>query len=375
MRSAMLATLRWVPSASPERHAHSESVWSRWQADLASVIAKEVIEGGSSQYVCLDPERTRCPRVATHLGTELLNVTVPTEARWLFEGPSYMKEIYETLRTANGGCDPSANPVPAKTALTPPREEWEKSSGKACRLRNGAVLAYLDGESERDSIREETWTHGFFMQPHNYEYYVEKERAAEEKRKPDSDAFADHMGKDMCLPRLDVPGATTFSEYVDCMQAKALDSVGIAQFANKLSDDALLTIVAPWQAPVPEDRQLEVGDGTWHHLAPSVKHTTPYFTRRRASSIDCRADLVEKPVQDLSSRGLDYDMSNAEENLADRKDPGFLDHQCIAVCADHEATHCFPGSVVWMAHDLAHLVSHYRSGDGSRVALGPKVVG
>ena len=68
-------------------------------------------------------------------------------------------------------------------------------------------------------------------------------------------------------------------------------------------------------------------------------------------------------------------MSDAEENLADRKDPGFLDHQCIAVCTDHEAKHCFPGSVVWMAHDLAHLVSHYRSGDGSRVALGPKVVG
>ena len=231
----MLATLTCV-SASPERHAHSESAWSRLQADLASLIAKEVIAGGSSQYVCLDPERTRCLRVATHLGTELLNVTVPTEARWLFEGPSYMKEIYETLRTANGGCDPSANPVPAKTALTPPREEWEESSGKACRLRNGALLAYLDGETEYDSVREETWTHGFFMQPHNDEYYVEKDRAAKEKRRPDSDAFADNMGKDMCLPRLKVPGATTFSEYVDCLQAKALDSVGIAQFANKLSD-------------------------------------------------------------------------------------------------------------------------------------------
>ena len=44
MRSAMLATFGWVPSASPERHAHSESVWSRWQADIASVIAKDVID-------------------------------------------------------------------------------------------------------------------------------------------------------------------------------------------------------------------------------------------------------------------------------------------------------------------------------------------
>ena len=36
-------------------------------------------------------------------------------------------------------------------------------------------------------------------------------------------------------------------------------------------------------------------------------------------------------------------------NLADRKDPGSwtTTHQCIALCADHEATHCFPaGSVV-----------------------------
>ena len=343
-------------SASPSSLAHS-------QADLASVVAKGAIAGGSPQYICLDAKRTRCPKVAAHLGSELLNLAVPSDARWLFEGPSYMKEIYDTLRTANGGCDgeQGANRlVKVETTLTPPNGQGEEGSavgsGKACVLRNGAVLAYLDGETVPSSVRDEGWTHGFFMQPHNEEYSIEKGRAAKEKRKVDSDAFADDMGKDMCLPRLDVPGATHFSQYVGCMQAKAHSSVGISTFASLLSDDALLTIVLPWQMPLPIDR-LEVTDpyAPWHRLAPSVNHTTPYFARTRASSIDCRAQSVLKPVQDLSSRGLDYDISTAEENRADRDDPGFLDHQCIAVCADNAVSDCYPGSIVWMAHDLVQV--------------------
>ena len=335
----------------------SPSSWARSQADLASVVAHDVIASGSLQYICLDPERTRCPKVARHLGSELLNVSVPSEARWLFEGPSYIKEVYDTLRAANGGCDSDqgANLDRVYNALIPPNGQREESSGKACVLRNGAVLAYLDGDTVPASIANVIWTHGFFMQPHNEEYSIEKDRAAKEERQVDSDAFADDRGCDMCLPRLDVPGATTLGEYIECTEAKAQSRVGISTFASLLSNDALLTIVLPWQVPLPTDR-LEIGDphAPWHYLAPNTNtnHTTPYFARIRAGSIDCRAEAVLKPVQDLSSRGLDYDISTAEENLADRLDPGFLDHQCIAVCADSGVNGCYPGSIVWMAHDL-----------------------
>jgi hypothetical protein len=338
------------------------------EADLALAVAEGLIRGSAPQYVCLDPKRTLCPKVAAHLGTKLLNMSLPSDARWLFEGPSYIREIYETLKIANGGCDGEGpnSKGKATTTLIPSNGE-DGLHDNPCVLRNGAVIAYVEGAFEyrpvSTSIRDEGWTHGFFMQPHNEEYFMERDRAAKEKRKIEPDAFST---MDMCLPRGKVPEATHFGPYVDCMQTKAQSDVGISTFASLLSNDALLTIVVPWQMPLPKD-EISDPDVPWHLLAPSVKHTAPYFTRTRVSSIDCRAKEVPMPVQDLSSVGKSRDLSTAEENFADARDPGFLDHQCIAVCAggnlsNYEVTDCYPGSIMWLANDLVQVAGRLAKG-------------
>ena len=55
----------------------SPSALSQSQADLASVVARGAIAGGSPQYICLDTERTRCKGCRAfgigHLGSEPLN--------------------------------------------------------------------------------------------------------------------------------------------------------------------------------------------------------------------------------------------------------------------------------------------------------------
>jgi len=339
---------------------------ARSQADLALAVAEGIISGTSPQYVCLDPKGTLCPKAAAHLGSELLNTSLPSDARWLFEGPSYIREIYDTLRIANGGCDGEGPNSKGKATTTLiPSNRKDGLYDNPCVLRNGAVIAYLEARpvTVPTSIRDEGWTHGFFMQPHNEEYWTERDCAAKEKRNIDPDAFGT---RDMCLPRGTVPTATHFGTYVDCMQTKAQSSVGISTFASLLSNDALLTIVVPWQVPLPQD-EISDPDAPWRLLAPSVKHTAPYFTRTRVSSIDCRAEEVPKPVQDLSSAGVDWDISTAEENFADPRDPGFLDHQCIAVCvggdlSNYEVTDCYPGSIMWLAHDLVQVAGRLAKG-------------
>ena len=219
-----LTAVAWVQSALPEEHpqpvpvtdcndvacvAASNAGESHRQTRIGAILAAG-IHDESPQYICADDsKRTRCPRVAAQLGASPLNLTIPSHARWLFEGPSYTQEIYDTLVAANGGCRSSRGgrlSTSEAAVLTPPHAHWRPrgNSGDgvdtkgptydhsdACHLANGAVVAYLNGELVRGFVRKHAWTHGFFMQPHNKKYRIEHERAAAEGDEVDEKAFAD----------------------------------------------------------------------------------------------------------------------------------------------------------------------------------------
>ena len=382
---------------------------SQSQAELAATIAHGIDNEGETYFNCgaAPSVQALCPTVPAHLNKDSLDLEIPPGARWIFEGPSWQREIYLTFAIANGGCAGGGVGSNRKqlfehassTALQP---EEMGSSSKPCVLSNGAVIAFLDGDSEPGWVRSQTWTHGFFMQPHNEEYWQEHERAGREHRGPTYDAFADADGRDMCVPmdyeKVAWPNAKAFDEYVDCTHSKPYWPA----FEDILRlDGTPLTLVVPWAIPAPGRKEGRHNNSSelwkklecaaWcspngatcqepacggceacapqqsqqqgqqeHHAADASpaaaqEHQDPYFTRERATSIDCRARRVESADQRAAKPGfLSSDTSIAEENMADPDKPSqALDHQCVTVCeGDGDSTSCFPGSIVWMAHDL-----------------------
>jgi len=331
-----LSAVAWVQSASPGEHpqsvtdcndvacvAASNAGETHRQTRIGAILA-DGVGGESPQYICADnSKRTRCPTVAAQLGASPLNLTIPSHARWLFEGPSYTQEIYDTLVTANGGCR-SSRRLSATTeaaVLTPPRDEREQAdngmrnshrsgptfdSNDACHLPNGAVVAYLNGELVRGFVHDHAWTHGFFMQPHNKKYRIEHERAAAARDDVDEEAFADTQGKDMCLPQEVIyevetyrGNESTFDAYVACMRAhsQSTDKHGdsspytLAGFEDILPDEARIMLLVPWHVPWPTEGLACKGcDGgaAWHNLTVRPLKTAPYFTRDRVVQYDCR---------------------------------------------------------------------------------------
>ena len=329
---------------------------SQSQAKLAATVAQGVNDRGETYFNCAAAPSVQalCPAVVAQLDTHPLNLDIPSSARWIFEGPSWQREIYLVFVVANGGCSGTNSPDrqelyhhTSSAALLPTGEK--ESSSTPCVLPNGAVIAYLDGQSVPDWVGSQSWTHGFFMQPHNDEYWQEHELAGRENRAPTYDAFADADGRDMCVPmdyeKVAWPDAkVSFDEYVQCSHSKAFWPA----FKEIVRlHDAPLTQVIPWAVPAPKRNETEL----WHKL----DHRSPYFTRERAISVDCRARRVLSADQHSAQPGfLSSDTSIAEENMADPEKPSeALDHQCVTVCeGDGDSSSCYPGSIVWMAHDL-----------------------
>merc|ERR1719263_1308930 len=135
------------------------------------------------------------------------------------------------------------------------------------------------------------------------------------------------------------PKDTAFDEYLNCTLAKPARK----NFTSVLPEGAKFTLVVPW--PVPQSTR------SWNWYDTS---TSPYFTRSRAKSIDCRSLRVESKDQGNAPAGFKaLDKSIAEENFADPETPGIVDHQCVTVCEGGSfGEACYFGSVVWMAHDL-----------------------
>lgn len=337
------------------------------QAELAATLARGISDRGESYFNCAAAPSVQalCPTLPANLAKQdKLDLAVPPDARWIFEGPSWQREIYLAFVVANGGCSGGGGGGGANrkelyghtpsAALMPPGEK--ESSSAPCILPNGAVLAYADGQSEPGWIRSQTWTHGFYMQPHNEEYWQEHERAGQENRAPVYDAFADADGRDMCVPleygKVAWPKAGAFDEYLACRSSKPFWPA----FKEIMRlHDTPLTMVVPWAIPAPEKSDARHNTSA---LWKQIDFRSPYFTRNRAMSIDCRARHVESADQNGAKPGfLAADTSIAEENMADPDKPSqALDHQCVTVCeGDGDSSSCFPGSIVWMAHDIREM--------------------
>lgn len=226
--------------------------WPEEQASLATLITQRLQEEGEQYFSCAANSSVakQCPTVLAHWGKEGLDLAIPPEARWVFSGPSYLREIYLVMLLGNAPPWAVASRLRrSPTALLAPREEDFSSPKPPHVLPNGAIIAFWEGGQVPDWMRSVAWTHGFFMQPHNPEYWTEHQRAAAEKREASMAAFADADGKDMCMlmerwKLNNAPAVTAFDEYLNCTKAKTARD----QFYNFLPQDAKFTLVVPWPA-------------------------------------------------------------------------------------------------------------------------------
>jgi hypothetical protein len=289
------------------------------------------------QFVCRSGSiQTSCPALVaksdqTRLDEQLAELAVPADARWFFEGPSYMFEIFFALAAANGGCVG--------------QDKFIAGNANFCYLSNGALLVSSNDQvMTTAAIGLERWTHAFFMMPHGHEYDAEHAAAAKEGRAPDPAKMRDALGRDMCLPNnlgaacCDPGGdccATPdpdagFADYVDCLNTLT----SYARFKSQLrSTNIRITVVVPWHLP-----------------RPSNASNRPYlFTHERVVSFDCMT-VVHTTGKSTDTGFAVLGISSPAVNRKNIDGSTLVSgHQCIAAC-DDEACHL--GSVVWVARDL-----------------------
>ena len=308
------------------------------QTEMASSLFDRILNVRKT-YVCKAPSiRTACPTLVNKETNSIPDLTVPANARWLLEGPSYMLELFYTLSAANGGCTAQGDEPMFRVAL--------KGDGllEVCHLPNGARLYHSGSKgSTEDIIDVEKWTHGFFMDYHGSEYDAEHAAAAKEGREPDPAKMRDAQGRDMCLPNslsygccddpighccATPPREKGFAGYMDC-----IDELGhVGAFRAALGSGVKTTVVVPW-----------------HLLKPAKPPSGSYiFTNERAVERDCTTGLQK---EGLDSHGFHvWGISMAKKNRKNNDGtPAISGHQCVVAC-DSDACHL--GSVVWIAHDI-----------------------
>ena len=306
----------------------------------------DYIAGTADQFLCTAPSvEQACPAIAATSETRSVSeLAVPADARWLFEGPSYMTEIFLTLAAVNGGC--TGERLHDHQGML--RRELKKYPAvySVCNLPNGAVLAHSGGEATTTAaIESEEWTHAFFMNAHGEEYDAEHAAAAQEGRDPDPARMRDAVGRDMCLPAslgADCCGSdgtccsspardVGFADYMDCDA-----TLGSGERFRLQMGSVKVTRVVPWHLRQPEEPAREKGG------------SMPLFTDQRVADLDCKTDL--QAVGATGDGFKAYGVSRAAVNPKNADGTPLLAyHQCIVVC-DPEACHL--GSMVWVAHDL-----------------------
>ena len=330
---------------SEELAAANQTKASRQNA-LAMRMTAWTINTAWRAYICrAGSVATRCPDVASELGKHVLDLAVPPDAAWLFLGPSYMTEIFVTLVAANGGCTQTGKgrEWEAEKKHTAAHPAWRLAKRPAhgpvatgersltCQLSNGAILTFTDDarDNNKATFAGSAWTHGVFMQPHNSaEYEAEHERAGREGRPADPSKFLDSEGRDMCLRRdgeMQPAEPSDFPSYDACMARRS----ELRAFDAMLGGANERLLVAPW-----------------HVVPPPESIPGTYFSRGRAKTIGCFAELQYSG--ELTPAGFkQYGIS--EGALHDLRA-----HQCVTVCAFHGEfpSSCDPGSVSWIAHDI-----------------------
>ena len=319
----------------------------RGLAQLAAMIAGNVEKTDVVQYTCATTSvPLACPALAAKMktGQVLPDLSIPADARWLFEGPSYSQEIFITLAAANGGCQTTAE------------QSSEVVGFRLCPLSNGAVLAGT--QNNEQTIKAIDWinkekqgvTHGFFMQGHTMEYDAEHAAAAKEGRAPDPAKMRDYAGRDMCLPKYLGVGCCEFGG--NCCRTPPSD-VGFAEYEDC---NAELGNRERFRAQVGSAKvQFLV---PWHLLPPEKLPEGPYFfTNSLAAEFDCKtllqtADDIPGGYQWLNPGHSQFAISGAGINpKSPDGTPLIASHQCIVAC-DGDA--CYPGSIVWLADRVVY---------------------
>ena len=306
----------------------------------------DYIAGTADQFLCTAPSvEQACPAIAATSETRSVSeLAVPADARWLFEGPSYMTEIFLTLAAVNGGC--TGERLHDHQGMLRRKLKKYPAVYSVCNLPNGAVLAHSGGEATTTAaIESEEWTHAFFMNAHGEEYDAEHAAAAQEGRDPDPARMRDAVGRDMCLPAslgADCCGSdgtccsspardVGFADYMDCDA-----TLGSGERFRLQMGSVKVTRVVPWHLRQPEEPAREKGG------------SMPLFTDQRVADLDCKTDL--QAVGATGDGFKAYGVSRAAVNPKNADGTPLLAyHQCIVVC-DPEACHL--GSMVWVAHDL-----------------------
>lgn len=330
-------------NAGSDHHQVSLFAQAMNQTEMASSLYDRISNDNKRfSYLCKAPSiRTACPTLVDRETNSIPDLTIPANARWLFEGPSYMLELFVTLSSANGGCTAHGDEPILRKASRAQRPE-------VCHLPNGARLYHSGSKASTEGIIDvETWTHGFFMDYHGSEYDAEHAAAAKEGRAPDAAKMRDAQGRDMCLPQslsygcCDVangasghccatpPREKGFAGYMNC-----IDELGhVGTFRAAIGSGVKTTVVVPW-----------------HLLKPAEPPSGSFvFTNERAVERDCTTGLHAKGVDSHGFKVWGY--SSALKNKKNHDGtPAISGHQCIVACESPESCHL--GSPVWIAHDI-----------------------
>ena len=144
-------------------------------------------------------------------------------------------------------------------------------------------------------------------------------------------ARVDSGGRDMCDVAIQrdsdlQPAQSDFGSYDACMARRGELRAFDAMLGGAASGRVIL---APW-----------------HVVPPSQSVPGTYFSRGRAETIDCYAQLrAEGPPN--ADGFIHYGVSVGGQH-------DLRGHQCVTVCTFQGAvpSSCDPGSVTWIAHDL-----------------------
>ena len=334
-------SLRLLRSAGPVQSVSPEGADSQ---ALAASVAKQLDNPtvGSRCFVCAAPSvQGSCPSLAAQLDHKL-QLEVPADARWYFQGPSYMGEIFYAVVAANDGEVPDDDEMPAGFIGT---------HLKKVTLKNGAVLLFADGSLDDVTFQaSETWTHGFFMQGHNDAYFAEHTNSGREHRTMNPQLFDDAKGRDMCLGRnyrfeppngIPTPIAdrerSDVPDYLNCTESYPQAKL----FGQRMrKSGASVTHVVPWALVTPP--------GGLKGLPYHSGGARMYFARKRALESNCKAAMTPGPMQPSGYR-LPVTSNAAQNSHGDA-----IEHQCIVACEGlgSNSVSCYPGAILWMVHDL-----------------------
>lgn len=298
----------------------------------ARITALDVVSGdiGSHDWWACGPAFNKSQACPEQDPERLFNLQLPQNTSLMFVGPSYMNQIFTTLRLANQASALQCSHLPCRNAKAA-CEECEGSASEVfqtCAYANGARLT--QAAQACDAMYEDIGHHNyvFCMASHTTDYMMEHITAEKEGRPVHISRLLDEDGRDMCINGGGLHEHNgTASDYLSCAQKQR------SWLQAKLLADKTINVV-PWHVPL------------------GTESGSVFYTRPHVESFNCRAPSLAR------RGGMRNDL--AEErvtDLATESHPGFNDHQCIGVWTSKQKKQAQPGAIMAIAEDLLAAVN------------------